>query len=70
MLTNGHELDFFLPASYKKLAGKGHRLAAWQRDNETFLPAISRLENHFLHSCLFVSIRGHKPSFLMLDDYF
>ncbi|MCF8108130.1 MAG: hypothetical protein K9J81_03960 [Desulfohalobiaceae bacterium] len=29
-----HELDFFLPASKKSLAGKGHRLAAWLKDNE------------------------------------
>jgi hypothetical protein len=77
MLTNGHELMFFLPASNKSLAGKGHRLAAWQKDNEllsprqrdeTFLPAISRLENYFLHSCQFASIRGHNSFFLVLDS--
>jgi hypothetical protein len=47
------------------LAGKCHRLAAWQKDNEAFIPqqrdeafrhAISRPENDFL---LFVPIREH-----------
>ena len=76
MLTNGHELVFFLPASDKRLAGKGHRLAAWQKDSEAFIqqqrdedfrPAISRPENDFLYSCPFVSIRGTDSSFRVLD---
>jgi hypothetical protein len=75
-LRRGKVGFLFACQSDKRLAGKGHRLAAWQKDNEAFIPqqrdeafrpAISRPENDFLYSCPFVSIRGTDPSFRVLD---